>query len=223
MAGTEKKCGRSPLTFLRTEYRRYLPYIQPENAAFFVTWTLANARPVCKRAIGFSSEGAIFAQQDRELDRAESGPRWLEEPAIGHTVIDVLFAGAQRGDYELGAWVIMPNHIHILIAPAKPLWTVIREIKSGSGRIANRILGRAGQPFWDREYYDRRLRNDAEEAKMTRYIEYNPVRAGLCCAPELWQLSSAHFVLRAGHGPAPPPQPSIRFNRTDSYTNYSQQ
>jgi len=157
-----------------------------------VTWKLAEATPLCKRATGWDSNGAVFAQADQDLDRAQSGPLWLKRPMIADLVRDVLVFGQDRADYELGAWVIMANHVHIVIRPCRQLWTVMRDLKCASAKLANRILDRTGLPFWDTEYYDRLIRNSTEEARITRYIERNPVNAGLCSSPELWKWGSAH-------------------------------
>jgi len=177
---------------MRTAYCRRLPHIQPADKPFFVTWTLAGMRPVCRRSLGFSKDGAIFVQQDRDLDNSEAGPKWLGQPEVGAIVKNCLIQGRDRCDYELGAWVIMSNHVHVLILPHRPLWATMRDIKSGSGRLANRVLRRIGQPFWDIEYYDHVVRDASEEARISMYIERNPVRAGLCTDPESWELGSAH-------------------------------
>jgi len=64
-------------------------------------------------------------------------------------------------------------------------------VKSASARTANATLGRTGKPFWQDESYDHWVRSDRERACVVRYIEYNPVAAGLVAAPEDWQWSSA--------------------------------
>ena len=57
-------------------------------------------------------------------------------------------------------------------------------------RAANIMLDRVGQPFWQRESYDHWLRED-EFDRIKRYIELNPVRAGLALEPNAYRWSSA--------------------------------
>jgi REP element-mobilizing transposase RayT len=211
MAGPERKAGRSPPYVLPTVYDRRLPHIQPNGRPLFVTWALAGVTPICKKALGWNSDGAIFAERDRALDKLETSPRWLADPRIAEIVRDFMLFGQDRGDYELGTWVIMPNHVHMLITPYRPLWAIMREIKSGSARYANKVLSRDGQRFWQHEYFDRVVRNEAELARTSTYVERNPVCAGLCNCPEAWQFSSAHenSVHRAWPGATPFSDPGL--------------
>jgi len=52
------------------------------------------------------------------------------------------------------------------------------------------VLNRTGA-FWSRDYFDRWIRDSAEERRIVRYIENNPVKAGLCREPAEWRFSSA--------------------------------
>jgi REP element-mobilizing transposase RayT len=92
---------------------------------------------------------------------------------------------------KFSAWVIMPNHVHALLFPYKELSQVMLVIKSASARRANRLLERSGQRFWQDESFDRWVRDDRERCRIIRYIEANPVEAGLVDAPEHWRWSSA--------------------------------
>ena len=78
----------------------------------------------------------------------------------------------------------------------------MRWLKGSTARAANLILGRTGQPFWQDESYDHYLRDARQLVKTIRYIEENPVSAGLVDKAEYWKWSSAGF--RAGESPAPP-------------------
>jgi len=62
--------------------------------------------------------------------------------------------------YRLSAWVIMPNHLHLLAAPyqAYSLSDIMHSIKSYTAQQANMILGRKGR-FWFEDYFDRYIRN----------------------------------------------------------------
>jgi putative transposase len=126
------------------------------------------------------------------MDRATQGPTWLKDPRVADAVVETLFLGAKRWElYELFAWVVMSNHVHVLLQPRKPLREVTRAIKNTSARTANRILGRSGLPFWQDESYDHWVRNGKEFDRILGYIEWNPVRAGLVERVEAWPWSSA--------------------------------
>jgi REP element-mobilizing transposase RayT len=85
----------------------------------------------------------------------------------------------------------MPNHVHVLLRPQVPLAQITRWLKGFTARRANQLLGRGGQPFWQDESYDHLVRTDEELNRIIRYIEWNPVSAGLAAAPEHWPWSSA--------------------------------
>ena len=92
---------------------------------------------------------------------------------------------------ELGSFVVMPNHVHILVLPRVPLATLTRRLKGYTARQANRILGRTGDAFWQTESYDHWVRSEQEWGRIVRYIESNPVGAGLVTRPEDHPWSSA--------------------------------
>lgn len=85
----------------------------------------------------------------------------------------------------------MPNHMHIVILPKQSLNKTMGWLKKATAYRANKILNRAGQPFWMREYYDRWMRSEDEISKTIAYVEDNPVRAGLVSSPEQYRWSSA--------------------------------
>jgi hypothetical protein len=60
-----------------------------------------------------------------------------------------------------------------------------------TGLEGNRILGVTGQPFWQDESYDRLVRDDREFERIVRYIESNPVSAGLAASAQEFLWSSA--------------------------------
>jgi REP element-mobilizing transposase RayT len=134
---------------------------------------------------------------DRELGGAAIGPRWLEDERVAKLVVAALHYGARPlGLYELRAWVVMVNHVHILIEPTAPMSRVTKAIKNFSARQANAVLGRTGLPFWQDESYDHWARGPEEIEKIIRYIEENPVAAGLVQRVEDWPWSSAHSSCR---------------------------
>jgi REP element-mobilizing transposase RayT len=173
-------------------YTRKLPHWQPAGAALFLTWRLDGSLPrEYRTAHPDMDPGRQFVDQDRILDRATSGPTWLADPRVALLVADALRYGeASLQPYELAAWVIMPNHVHLLIDPRAPIARINHSIRGYSGREANRALGCTGA-FWQHEGYDHWARNGGEFGRIAGYIERNPVTAGLAGSPEDWRWSSA--------------------------------
>ena len=147
MAGKERKVRRSPPYLSLSEYPRRLPHKHAFGGELFVTWTLASVVPICKSAIGTNSQGKIFAATYKIVDQTQTGPLWLKEPRIAEIVRDVHLFGKDCGDHTLDTRVIMPNHVYMIVEPVRPLWAVMREIKSNSARMANRILNSQGEHF----------------------------------------------------------------------------
>jgi putative transposase len=175
-----------------TYYERHLPHWQPEDAALFVTWRLYGSAPAQVNWTQKPSAGKAFTAMDRESDRAATGPRWLQDERVAQCVVDALRYGEKElGLYDLEAWVLMANHVHILIQPKAALPKITKSIKNFSARQANAILGRTGQPFWREESYDHWARGPKEMARIARYIEENPVTAGLVEKAEDFRWSSA--------------------------------
>ena len=176
-------------------YRRNLPHWQPEAQTFFVTWRLAGSMPK-----GFAGHlrkwsrepGKQFLNADRELDAASTGPLWLNDPEIAGYAERTIQRGAELGHYVLRAYVIMPNHVHVLLDPLVPLQRLTSGIKGVSAREANVRLDRTGKPFWQDESFDHWIRDAGQFARTKTYIENNPVKARLCTQPQDWPWSSAH-------------------------------
>jgi putative transposase len=212
---------------IKTHYRRNLPHIQPIGATFFVTFRLKDSIPAAmlsqlrqeyeeKKAqlkkeppelyglLVHDARKRYFARYDALLDDIQHGPDYLRQPAIAGLVREELhrFDGEL---YNLLAYCIMPNHVHILIdtslqIPAsfestdleslnyKPLDVIMKRIKGPSAVAANRLLGREGK-FWQRESYDHFVRNERELGNIIRYILENPVKAGWVGHWEDWAFS----------------------------------
>lgn len=161
-------------------HQRRLPHWQPENADYFVTWRLAGS-PSPGRKL-------LFRESDAAMDRVDSGPRWLLDHRVAQIVQDALIYGAEvRQDYDLDAWAIMPNHVHVVFTPKRPLAEVLCWLKFTTARRANRILGRHGEPFWHEESYDHWIRSEREWRNTVAYVERNPEAAGL----QNWPFTSA--------------------------------
>jgi putative transposase len=170
-------------------YRRRLPHIDAPGIPTFVTWRLAGSLPNERSFLPEQlTSGAAFAAFDGLLDVARSGPVHLRLPEIARIVQDQLLGSA----CTLHAYVIMPNHVHVLWTPKKSLRELIRLVKGATAMRANRILRLEGQRFWEPEYFDRLVTNDVEFGRIRRYIELNPVKAALVARAEDFEWSSAY-------------------------------
>ena len=107
------------------------------------------------------------------------GESWMKNPKIAKIIANSLqhFAGER---YDLGAWCVMPNHVHAIISPREghSLPDILRSIKRHSALEANRQLGREGE-FWQKESYDHMIRNEEDYQNQRDYILENPKSAGL--------------------------------------------
>ena len=117
---------------------------------------------------------------------------------IAHLVFDGLhYAADHLRHFDLHAGVVMPNHVHVLLTPIVTPSKLLQSVKGFSAREANKILGRTGEPFWQGESYDHWVRDDKEFEKICRYIEENPVGAGLATTAEEYRWSSAYAGQKA--------------------------
>jgi putative transposase len=181
-------------------YRRHLPHIDERGHAVFLTWRLHGSLPP-NRAFPVSTvnSGRAFATVDKLLDEARTGPFYLRQPAIAKMIVDALYFNASiLGHFDLHAFVVMPNHVHLLAAPSVALPKLTKSLKGITSKRANSILGLTGTPFWQEESYDHSVRS-GEFEKIRGYIEENPVRAGLAFKASEFQWSSAAWPDR---GPA---------------------
>jgi putative transposase len=189
------------------EYRRRLPHFHPDDAYLFLTWRLWGSLPSKPASGPYATPGHAFVAADRSLHRDRSGPLWLKEAPIARLVVETIVAGEQeRGFYELPAWVVMPNHVHLLILPKVAVAEITRWLKGSTARRANQLLGQTGLPFWQDESYDHWVRNPKEFNRIIGYIEENPVSAGLVGSIELWPWSSAVWQAK----PPAPPSPDMQ-------------
>jgi len=172
--------------------RRRLPHLYPEGKALFITWhlhgSLAVPLPPPPRK---SSAGQAFVWLDQRLDAARNGPIYLRQPAVAQIVVDSIHKGVELTHFELAAYVVMANHVHLLIFPKIAPDRLMKALKGSTAREANRILGRTGEPFWQKESYDHWVRNQQEFESIRAYIENNPVNAGLVRTPDEFPWSSA--------------------------------
>jgi REP-associated tyrosine transposase len=100
------------------------------------------------------TSGEAFVWLDRYLDTARNGPMYLREDRIAQVVLDSLRRGVALGHYELRAYAIMANHVHVLLLPLVGPAKLLQALKGATAREANRLLGRTGECFWQAESYD---------------------------------------------------------------------
>ncbi len=180
--------------------RGYLPHFDAGEVFQSITFRLYDSMPQ-----------ELLAQWKKEMTREseqiEDKLRWriesyldqgggachLSDPHIASIVQSALlhFDGER---YRLSAWVLMPNHVHLLAAPsnAHSLSNIMHSIKSYTAQEANKILRTKGR-FWVEDYFDRYIRNAKHFENAKSYIEENPVRAGLCGSAGEWRFGSAWY------------------------------
>ncbi|HYL61128.1 MAG TPA: transposase [Candidatus Methylomirabilis sp.] len=185
-----------PVLLGMSYYERNLPHWHPDRTAIFLTWRLYGSLPTAVvRSIQSENvePGRQFTRFDRYLDHAQSGPFWLRNSVIAGLIIETLRRGHEElHQYALQSYVVMPNHVHLLIVPHTMLSRITHGIKGVTSRDANRMLRRTGKPFWQDESFDHWIRDAGEEQRIQSYIEQNPVAAGFVRRPEDWLWSSAH-------------------------------
>ena len=180
--------------------RGYIPHFDVVEQLQMITYRLEDSLP---REILIQIEDEL-KQVDRSqkpierirkieeyLDRG-AGSCILQAESIAQMVEENLLH-FDRSKYELHAWVIMPNHVHILLTQRQDisLSEIVHSWKSYTAKKANAILGRQST-IWQREYFDRQIRDERHFRASVNYIHNNPVKAGLCKAPEDWKFSSIH-------------------------------
>src|SRR5437867_3864944 len=174
--------------------RGYLPHFDAPGTQQFLTWRLADSLPLSRRSewehlLRIEDERVKQIQLEAYLDKGH-GACVLRRGDVAETVERTfLFDDGHR--CRLLAWVIMPNHVHLLVEMWQtPLSKLLHSWKILSSKRANALLGRSGQ-LWQEDYRDRYMRDEEHYWKTVRYIENNPVKAGLVKSPEQWRFSSA--------------------------------
>ncbi|MDP4624282.1 MAG: dihydropteroate synthase [Akkermansiaceae bacterium] len=182
-----------------------LPHWYREGATYAVTFRLENSFPkstlvsYAKEKKELNQHLALAEKEGDEglakdlrkalgklyRDRIEGvldqgfGECWMKDGEIAAIVAGAIqhFAGER---YDLGAWCVMPNHVHMILAPkdGESLSEILHSMKRFSAKEANKQLGREGA-FWQKESYDHIIRSEQEFGKQTAYVLGNPEAAGL--------------------------------------------
>jgi putative transposase len=182
-----------------------LPHWQQNGGVYFVTFRLTDSVP--SHLLGQwqeEREGWLrlnpepwSAEIEIEYHRRFSGAleQWLDQghggcllrrPDCAKVVAETLrhFEGER---VVMISFVVMPNHVHAVFVqnPEWPLEKLIRSWKGFAARQINKLLERSGS-FWQRDYFDRLVRDEQHFANCVRYVRRNPEKA---------QLSGGEFVL----------------------------
>jgi REP element-mobilizing transposase RayT len=117
----------------------------------------------------------------------------LRHPACANILLEAINHPRAGGKAFLLAYAIMPDHLHLLIAPRADftISDIMHDIKLNSARRINEYMGLSGA-FWQQSFFDRVIRGDAHLSVTAQYIEQNPVTAGLARQPTEYPFSSAH-------------------------------
>jgi putative transposase len=126
----------------------------------------------------------------RTLFRAEPWARFF---------IDTLYH--YRGTaYQLHAFVLMPDHFHVLMTPTGALERAVQFVKGGFSHRVREELG-SNMEVWQKGFSDHRIRDAADFSRHIQYIHFNPVRKGPCAAAEEYEYSSAHVGFALDRAP----------------------
>jgi REP element-mobilizing transposase RayT len=181
-------------------YQQDLPHLRQDGATYFVTIRLADSLPQSKlrELRQFRNEWlmkhppprshALLDELSQKLMRRVE--RWLDQN-MGSCLLRqekyaFAVAAAMRRDdglhHELGCYVVMPNHVHAIVRPltpkTKPLETLLQIWKGKSARDINLIRDSSGT-IWQRESFDRIVRDPEHLYRVIQYIGRNPAKAGL--------------------------------------------
>lgn len=127
---------------------------------------------------------------ERVADECQ-GSCLMADAEVRQIVVDALMF-FERERQTMHALVVMPNHVHVLVAPA-PGWTLDKLTQSWKGftsRQINSHLGREG-PLWQQESFDRIVRHDAHFERVVRYIAENPKKARLAAKNAMVGIAEA--------------------------------
>jgi type I restriction enzyme R subunit/putative DNA methylase len=197
--------------------RGYLPHFDAAGLIQHITFHLADSLP--REAIArMQHELESFTERQRAVEQRKRIQELLDS-GLGSCILcredcarivedSLLFGDGDR--YRLLAWVVMPNHVHVLIQqlPDWPLGKVVQSWKRHTTREIRHLpspdnLGSLGPPsctrqpsapVWQRDYWDRFIRDERHFLAAKLYIENNPVAAGLVPKAEAWPWGSARFV-----------------------------
>ena len=136
----------------------------------------------------------LFLKYDLELANYKNPSFSLNEPNLAKLLTDAFhFYDAKH--YELHAYCVMPNHVHLLIRALKDeqdsyyrISNIVKTLKTYTAKEINKALNKTGT-VWDNYYFDRIIRDVDSYHNVVKYILENPVVAGLVDNEENWRDS----------------------------------
>ena len=181
--------------------RGYLPHFDGGGVAQSVTFRLFDSLP---QAMTEKWKQELMREKAADMDsqlrrRIEAyldmgyGDCYLREDRVARIIQNsLLHIDGVR--YKLTAWVVMPNHVHLLLTlqAGFEFSGILHSLKSFTSHEANKLIGRKGQ-LLQTESFDRFIHDDRHYVNVIAYIENNPVKARLCQRPEDWPYSSARL------------------------------
>ena len=114
------------------QHLRHLPHFTALNCPAFLTWRLHDSLPQ-SQAFSPATTGREFAAIDHQLDTATNGPLHLRNPEIAAMVVEAI-QHRRTTAYDLHSYVVMANHVHILITPRTPVSTIPLSATSPEGK-----------------------------------------------------------------------------------------
>jgi len=191
--------------------RGYLPHFDSRCVVQHVTYRLADSLPADVVA-QIEAALKVVPSDRQQVERRMRIEDWIDrglgscllgEPAAAR-MVQQSFLHFDGERYRLLAWLVMPNHVHVLFHTLGE-WTMSRIVASWKSYTGRRLS--LGPPrssvalprhrVWHREYWDRFIRDELHFQVAREYIHQNPVKAGLVRRVEDWEWSSAR---RSGGG-----------------------
>jgi REP element-mobilizing transposase RayT len=175
-------------------YRRRLPHWELSGSTYFVTFRVSPAHNTLLwgrlSSLPLSGLSSLPLSGLSSLPSTELPSTDLPSTELAAVVEKALWFGYGER-YTLDAYVVMPDHVHLLIKPMAgwSLAKMLQGIKGFTAREINSILGRKG-PFWQDENFDHLVRGETDWVDKFNYIHQNPVTAGLVDRPQDYPYSS---------------------------------
>ena len=146
------------------------------------------------RAWRISVPGSVYAitacVQDKTVPLIGNPYQVMANDPIPTTVMSAWQWLHEKGRMRCQGFVVMPDHVHFMftLLEGHTLSDVMHSFRRFTARKINQILQRQGQ-FWQKGFYDHRIRDADVFARYLEYIYLNPVRAKYVTAPEAWPFS----------------------------------
>ena len=184
-------------------WRSRLPHWEVEGAVFFITIRCSGSLPgdVVKRISDLRDSICAIEPQSETFERLQrtifaTAEKYLDQglgfaPFRDPDVCDAFAAGfeifAKDTGWNVHGYTVLPNHCHLLVSRRPEsgfdLEAFLKRLKGRTARTLNLVLSRSG-PFWQRDWFDRWIRSEAELERTIAYIKNNPVKARIVSKAE---------------------------------------